>query len=105
TIPITHFSSVLLPLPLVPSSATVSAAPTVSVTPCSTLTAPYPASRPEMVRLLAKVRPHHIGVAHDIHRVAVGDLASGHKHDKPLREVHHRAHDMFDQDDRDALFV
>ena len=40
TMPITHFSSVLLPLPLVPSSATVSPAPTDSDTSCSTRTAP-----------------------------------------------------------------
>ena len=40
TMPITHFSSVLLPLPLVPSSVTVSPAPTASDTSCSTRTAP-----------------------------------------------------------------
>ena len=40
TMPMTHFISVLLPLPLVPSSATVSPASTWSETPCSALTAP-----------------------------------------------------------------
>ena len=35
-----HFISVLLPLPLVPSKATVSPASTWSVTPRSALTAP-----------------------------------------------------------------
>ena len=40
TMPITHFSSVLLPLPLVPSSVTVSPAATVSDTSCSMRTAP-----------------------------------------------------------------
>ena len=40
TIPITHFISVDLPLPLVPSSTTVSPALTVSDTPSSTRTAP-----------------------------------------------------------------
>ena len=35
-----HFISVLLPLPLVPSNATVSPASTWSVTPRSALTAP-----------------------------------------------------------------
>ena len=38
--PMMHFISVLLPLPLVPSSATVSPAPTVSDTSSSTRTAP-----------------------------------------------------------------
>ena len=40
TIPITHFISVLLPLPLVPSSTTVSPAATSSDTSSSTRTAP-----------------------------------------------------------------
>ncbi len=38
--PMMHFISVLLPLPLVPSSATVSPWHTCSDTPCSTRTAP-----------------------------------------------------------------
>jgi len=38
--PITHFISVLLPLPLVPSSATVSVSRMSSDTPCSARTAP-----------------------------------------------------------------
>ena len=40
TRPMMHFISVLLPLPLVPSKATVSPASTCSVTPRSALTAP-----------------------------------------------------------------
>ena len=40
TRPATHFISVLLPLPLVPSNATVSPASTWSETPRSALTAP-----------------------------------------------------------------
>jgi hypothetical protein len=40
TMPITDFIRVDLPLPLVPKSATVSPAPTVSDTPSSTRTAP-----------------------------------------------------------------
>ena len=40
TMPMIDFIRVDLPLPLVPSSATVSPAPTVSDTSCSTLTAP-----------------------------------------------------------------
>ena len=40
TMPMTDFIRVDLPLPLVPSSATVSPAPTVSDTPSSTRTAP-----------------------------------------------------------------
>ena len=40
TMPMTHFITVLLPLPLVPSSATVSPEATDSDTPCSTRTEP-----------------------------------------------------------------
>src|SRR5471032_435483 len=111
TIPMMHFIRVDLPLPLVPSSATVSPAPTLSDTPSSTRTAPYPASTFATVRLLAvvellaKVRPHDFGVAHDFLRVAVGDLAAGDQHDQPLRHFHHGAHDVLDHDDGDTLPV
>jgi hypothetical protein len=40
TMPMMHLISVLLPLPLVPSSATVSPSRTSIDTPCSTRTAP-----------------------------------------------------------------
>ena len=36
---------------------------------------------------------------------AVGDLLAGDQHDQALRELHHRAHDVLDQDDGDAALV
>src|SRR5581483_1764016 len=60
---------------------------------------------PDRVRLLAKIRPLHFRIAH--HRVgrAVGDLAAGHQHHEAAGKAHHRAHDVLDQDDGDALLV
>ena len=74
------------PLPLVPNSATVSPSRTSRDTPCSTLTAPYPASRAAMLRLAAKIRRHDVILTHHILRCAIGDLASRHQHHEPLRE-------------------
>src|SRR6516162_5002344 len=60
---------------------------------------------PEMLRLLAKIGPLDLGVADRLLRRAVGDLLAGDQHDEPGRKAHHRAHDVLDQDDRDALLV
>src|SRR5215472_1073348 len=105
TMPITHFISVDLPLPLVPSSTTVSPELTLSDTFSSTRTAPYAASIFSMVRLLAKVSPFHLGIADHRLGPAVRDLLAGDQDDQPLRESHHRAHDVLDQDDGDAVLV
>src|ERR1700723_2570033 len=77
SIPMMHFIKVLLPLPLVPSSATVSPAATDSDTLSITRTRPYPALMPERVRLLAKIGPLDLGVADRLLRRAVGDLVPG----------------------------
>src|ERR1043165_753704 len=55
-----------------------------------------------MVMLLAKVGLLHVGVAHDLLGIAVRDLLARHEHDETLREAHHRAHDVLDQDNGDA---
>src|SRR6478752_550994 len=58
-----------------------------------------------MVRLLAKVSPLDLGVADHLGRRAVRDLLAGDQHDQALRELHHRAHDVLDEDDGDAALV
>src|ERR1700691_3423415 len=105
TRPMMHFISVDLPLPLVPSSTTVSPPSTLSDTSSMTRTAPYDAWIPAMVRLLAKIGPLHFRIAHDVVGLAIGDLAAGDQHDEAARKTHHRTHDMLDEDDGDALFV
>src|ERR1700678_3844521 len=105
TMPMMHFMSVDLPLPLVPSSTTVWPPPILSETSSITRTAPYAAWMLLTVRLLAKVSPFHFRIAHDLGGIAVGDLASGDENDEALREAHHRAHDVLDQGDRNALAV
>src|SRR5205823_7327721 len=111
SMPITHFISVLLPLPLVPSSTTVSACETDNEMSSSTRTEAYPASRPWMVRLFfeaglfAKISPFDFRVADHLLRHAIGDLLAGHQHDQPSRKAHHCPHDVLDQHDRDALLI
>src|SRR5258707_6041502 len=92
TMPRMHFISVLLPLPLVPSSTTVSPAATFIDTSSSTRTAPYDASTPSMERLLAKIRSDHRAILDDVGRQAVGDLLAGDQHGDALRERHHGPH-------------
>src|SRR5215471_963536 len=58
-----------------------------------------------MVRLLAKIRPHNLGITDNVFRLAVGNLFSTHQHHEPLRKAHHRAHNVFDQDDGDAALI
>src|SRR5205814_5777274 len=103
TMPMMHLMSVLLPLPLVPSSATVSPSRTSRDTPCSTRTAPYPASTSRTTSLLAKVGLLHGRVPHDLLRRAFGDAFARVEHHDALGEAHHGPHDVLDHDDRDAL--
>ncbi len=58
-----------------------------------------------MVRLLAKVRLLHLGIADDHVGCSVRDLLAGYQHDQALGEFHHRAHDVLDHDDGDAALV
>src|SRR6267143_3008200 len=101
TMPMTHFISVLLPLPLVPSSATVSPWRIPMETPCSARTAPYRASIPEILSSSAKVGFLHFRVLDDLGRRALADDPAGVEADHALREAHHRLHDVLDHDDRD----
>src|SRR6185437_4550668 len=106
--PITHFISVLLPLPLVPSSTTVSPPAIRIETSSSTRTAPYEASIPSTMMLLAlgaKVRSHHARVLQHLLRQSVSNLLAGNEHDQALRKGHHRPHDVLDHDDGDAALV
>src|SRR5437667_675759 len=60
---------------------------------------------PLRVRLLAKIGPLDFGVADRLLRCPVSDLLAGDEHHEPGRKAHHRAHDVLDQDDRDAGLV
>src|SRR6185295_18404014 len=92
TMPMMHFISVLLPLPLVPSNATVSPWSILMETPCSARTAPYPASTSRISKLSAKVGPLHSGIGHDRLRRALADDPAGVEAHHALREAHHRLH-------------
>src|SRR5262245_14584863 len=58
-----------------------------------------------MARLLAKIGTHHAWVVDDFVGLAIRDLATRHQDGDALREAHHRAHDVLDQNDADALAV
>src|SRR4051812_37549652 len=105
TMPMMHFMSVLLPLPFVPRSATVSPVVTSTETPCSARTAPYPASTDSIFKLNPKVGFLHFGVLDDLRRHALADDLAGVEAHHALREAHHRLHDVLDHDDRDARSV
>src|SRR6185503_5899366 len=105
TMPMMHFISVLLPLPFVPSSTTVSPSRISTDTPCSARTAPYPASTSRSESLSAKVGPLHFRVLHDLLGRSLADDPSRVEAHDTLRETHHRLHDVLDHDDRDPGVV
>src|SRR6476660_4494328 len=58
-----------------------------------------------MVKLLAKLLAHDLGIPDDVFRLAVGYFLATDQHNKTLRETHDRAHDVLDEDDRDAALI
>src|SRR5262249_20534873 len=96
---------VLLPLPLVPSNATVSPSYTSMDTWCNTRTAPYPASTSVSTSLFAKVGFLHRGVMHNLLRCALGDGAAGIEDNNTVGKTHHSSHNMFDHDNAQTTFV
>src|SRR5450631_1114313 len=58
-----------------------------------------------MVMLFAKVGSYDFSIVHDNVGGIVGDLFARDQYDRALRKRHHRPHNMFDHDDRDALLV
>src|ERR1019366_8471088 len=58
-----------------------------------------------MVMLFAKVGSHDFSIVYDNVGGIVGDLFARDQDDRALRKRHHRPHNMFDHDDRDALLV
>src|SRR6185437_2231103 len=104
--PMTVFNSVLLPAPLAPISATISPAPTVSETPCSTFVRPWPLATPSSSSS-ADMLASQIGLddariaAHHVARPFGHFLAVIHHHDV-IGEAHDEAHVVLDQKHRDA---
>src|SRR5215471_21258019 len=60
---------------------------------------------PSTEMLLPKIRPLYFGIADDVVGTAVGNLASGDEHDQALREAHHGAHDVLDENNRNSTLV
>src|SRR5215470_9774055 len=103
--PATVLSSVLLPAPLAPTSATASPARTSRVTPWSATTpVPYAtwasrissSGRPVALGAgtvaVAEIRRDHALVPRDLGREPLGQLLAAVEHDHPMRERHHHFH-------------
>src|SRR5437763_172203 len=58
-----------------------------------------------MTRLLANIRALHFRIPNHHVGLAVRDLLAGYQDNQALRELHHRAHDVLDQDNGDTAFV
>src|SRR5688572_2855979 len=100
-VPVSAASSVDLPAPFGPSSATVSPAPIPRFTPCSTVAAPYEA-RTSDSRSMAEVCVQHRRVrAHLVGR-AFGDLGAEIEHHHAVRERQQKMHVVLDEEYRDA---
>src|SRR5437016_2881876 len=113
--PDTTESSVDLPAPLEPMSATISPSRMSRLTSQRTCTAPYAAERfsTRSIRplwrhssagalcvLLAEVRFDHFAVAHDLLRRAFGNLLTVVQDDDALAQAHDGFHHVLDHEDR-----
>src|SRR5262245_20843830 len=98
-----HASSVLLPAPLGPTSATISALPTLSVTPDSAARSPYDACRSRTSSTVGgpQIDVDHEGIGGDRRRRSLGDLLAGAQDQDPLRQVEESPDDVLDHDERE----
>src|SRR5436189_6177792 len=103
--PLTAFTSVVLPEPFPPRSATMLCAGTVNETSRSTSVMPYHTSRRRTSSTDAspEVRLDDAGIAPDLLRPALGDLLTGVQDDDAVRHVHDEPEHVPDHDERHAL--
>src|ERR687888_2083232 len=103
-------SVVVFPAPLLPRSATISPRPTSSPTPLSARISPYATSSASTLSTAgppggraarAEVRPDDPCVALDLARRPLRDLLARVEHGHPVGYLHHDAHVVLDQDDRE----
>src|SRR5262252_9893409 len=104
TIPHTARSVVVLPAPLAPRIVVMPPDSTANDRPWSTLVHPYWARRSSawrsagMPSVAPEVRLDHVGVFLDLRRRPLGDLAAEVEHDDPVRDLHHQAHVVLDEE-------
>src|SRR5688572_758914 len=101
SVPVRAASSVDLPAPFGPSSATVSPLSTERSTPWSTGAAPCEACRSDS-RSIAEVGLHDVGIRAHLLRRALGDLGAEVEHHHPLRQRQEEAHVVLDEQHGDA---
>src|SRR5919106_4848751 len=102
-------SSVVLPAPLEPMTATASPSPTRRLTSCTTVLSPYPASRLSTLSIAAgstsEIRLDHLGVGHHLRRGSQRQLLSEVEHEDPVGERGDGLHHVFDPDDGHAQLI
>src|SRR5437764_1053895 len=100
-----------LPLPLAPSSVTISPSRTLRDTPSSARRCPYATLRSSMSSMLAtavrsaEVGLDHRGIADDVARLARRDRASVVQDDDTVGETHDEIHVVLDDDERQPQLV
>src|SRR4051812_13083925 len=107
-IPTIELISVVLPVPLRPSSASTWPSPSFSDMPDSTTASPYPARKPSMARrsgiddLLAEIDRLDLGIARHFGRWAFDQHGAVDQHRNPVGKRKYQIHIVFDQQNRDV---
>src|SRR5882724_13100032 len=106
--PTIELISVVLPVPLRPSSASTWPSPSASDMPDSTTASPYPARKPLMARssdidgLLAEIDRLDLGIARHLVRRAFDQHGTVDQHRNPVGKGEHQIHIVLDQQYRDV---
>src|SRR5215469_865038 len=96
---------VVLPAPFAPSSAVTPPSSTAKSSPCSTFVSRYQACSPiasssDMFGL-TEIGADHLRLVAHLFRRPIGDLHAELEGHHFVRDAHHEAHVMFDQQDRE----
>src|SRR5689334_10524219 len=107
TMPTIELISVVLPVPLRPSSASTWPSASASDISGSTTASPYPARRPWMERRsgigrLAEIDRPHLRIARDLVGRALGEQAAIDQHRDAVGEGEYEVHVVLDQEHRDV---
>src|SRR6202012_2765041 len=108
TKPLIAFNRVDLPLPLAPSSTTVSPATTSRSTPNRICRLRYPASTPRAINNgsgMAEIGLQHRAVGTHLGGRRIGHLAAFVQDDHPIGDAHHQLDRVFDQQDADTALA
>src|ERR1700712_2098860 len=105
--PMSDFISVVFPMPLRPTTTTISAGATLKLSPCSTSLCPYPACRSITFSTgcasVTKIDLHDLRVGFDVVDRALGDDAALMQHRNLVSNVADEIHVVLDHQHRAVL--